>query len=72
MPVHVLKRHAELNPEGQQLIKAAIDKYHLSARSYTRVLKLARTIADLANEKNISVAHLSEALQYRPQTHLGY
>ncbi len=72
MPVHILKRHAELNPEGQQLIKAAIDKYHLSARSYTRVLKLARTIADLANEENISIAHLSEALQYRPQIPLGY
>lgn len=67
MSAHAIKRHAELDPQGKQLIRAAIDKYHLSARSYTRVLKLARTIADLAEEENITVAHLSEALQYRPQ-----
>lgn len=67
MSAHAIKRHAELDHQGKQLIRAAIDKYHLSARSYTRVLKLARTIADLTEEENITVAHLSEALQYRPQ-----
>lgn len=68
----LLAEHAPLDEAGKKLIATAIDKYHLSARSYTRVLKIARTIADLAKEDHITTAHLAEALQYRPQTLLTY
>ena len=54
-----------LEAEEQRLMEAAFSRYHMSARSFHRVLKLARTIADLAFSKNITTLHLSEALQYR-------
>jgi magnesium chelatase family protein len=53
---------------GRQLMRAAAAQMGLSARAYHRVLKLARTIADLAGEECIQVPHLAEALQYRPRT----
>jgi magnesium chelatase family protein len=43
----------------------AIDKFGLSARAYTRILKVARTIADIEGKENIETAHLSESIQYR-------
>ncbi len=52
----------------QELLKTAVARYNLSARAYHRVLKLGRTIADLAAESNIKPVHLQEALQYRPQS----
>ncbi len=52
---------------GKQLLRAAMQQLNLSARAYHRVLKLARTIADLAGEAEIQVTHLAEALQYRPR-----
>ena len=48
------------------LMQAAMKQMHLSARGYHRVLKLSRTIADLAGAETIGVAHVAEALQYRP------
>lgn len=54
-----------LNLDGKLLLKQAADRLCLSMRGYTRVLKVARTIADLAGSPNIEVPHLAEALQYR-------
>ena len=47
--------------------RAAMQQLHMSARAYHRILKLARTIADLADSGNIETAHLAEAIQYRPR-----
>ncbi len=60
-----------LDAEAQQLIRSAMSQLQLSARAYHRVLKLARTIADLAGEESIRPAHVAEALQYRPKEMLG-
>lgn len=62
-----VRDYCELDTAGQSLIKAAMRQLHLSARAYHRILKLARTIADLAGSERIEVAHLAEAVQYRPR-----
>jgi magnesium chelatase family protein len=62
-----IRKYCEVNEEGRALLSNAVNQMHLSARAYHRVLKLARTIADLAGEEAISVQHLGEALQYRPR-----
>jgi len=57
-----------LQDEGQQLMRAAMSHpMNLSARAYHRILKLARTIADLARSEDIQSVHLAEALQYIPK-----
>jgi len=56
-----------LDEAGQRLMQAAMRQLHLSARAYHRVLKLVRTIADLAGVADIGPAHLAEAIQYRPR-----
>jgi len=56
-----------LDFESQALLRSAVEQLRLSARAYYRILKLARTIADLAGEKNILTPHVAEALQYRPK-----
>jgi magnesium chelatase family protein len=60
-----LKAACSLDEESQKLLEMAMDKLGLSARAYTRVLKVARTIADLTGEENIRPSHVSEAIQYR-------
>lgn len=67
MRVAEVRQFCELDDAGQQLVKAAMTQLQLSARAYHRILKLARTVADLAGEKNIQSSHLAEALQYRPK-----
>ena len=56
-----------IDEAGRNLLRAAMQQMNLSARAYHRLLKLGRTIADLAGEEQIQVHHLAEALQYRPR-----
>ena len=60
-----LKRYCALGVEAQRLLEIAMNKLGLSARAYTRILKVSRTIADLAQRENISSEDVSEAIQYR-------
>jgi magnesium chelatase family protein len=57
----------ETDPAGKALLRAAMQQLHMSARAYHRILKLARTIADLAGSETIQTQHLAEAIQYRPR-----
>lgn len=60
-----LKQHARLDATGQDMLRHAMAELQLSARAYDRILKVARTIADLAGVEAIAPAHLAEAIQYR-------
>ena len=60
-----LKHHCEINPSGLKLLEKASDRLGLSARACHRIIKIARTIADLAENEKISPSHLAEAIQYR-------
>lgn len=67
MHIGEIRRFCQLPEEGQSLMRAAMSQLNLSARSYHRILKLARTVADLAGSEGIQSSHLAEALQYRPK-----
>lgn len=67
MSVGDVRRYCQLDDAGRSLMKAAMNQLQMSARAFHRVLKLARTIADLADSEAITTAHLAEALQYRPR-----
>ena len=71
MRVGEIRQFCQLQDEGQSLMRAAMSQMNLSARAYHRILKLARTIADLAGSEDIQSAHLAEALQYRPKLMMG-
>jgi magnesium chelatase family protein len=66
-----ITRYCALDEAGAELLRQATAQLNLSARGYHRVLKLARTIADLAGREGIELTHLAEALQYRPRGHLA-
>ena len=65
METNELQRFCKLNKSSSELLKTAMDKLGLSARAYDRILKVSRTIADLAGENEIKSEHISEAIQYR-------
>jgi magnesium chelatase family protein len=65
MATRELKQHCELSEATKDLLKFAMSDLNLSARAYDRILKVARTIADLAGAENIAGEHISEAIQYR-------
>jgi magnesium chelatase family protein len=68
MNVKDLGIFAPLKPEVKELLNDSAERLALSARAYHRVIKIARTIADLENSENIEANHILEALQYRPKT----
>ncbi len=65
MTEKMLHTYAEPDAEGMNMLRSAMDRLSLSARAYTRILKVARTIADLAGQEQVSSVHLSEAINYR-------
>jgi magnesium chelatase family protein len=60
-----IKTHCKIDEASRGLLESAIDKLGLSARAFNRILKIARTIADLEDQQAIQVDHISEAIQYR-------
>jgi len=71
MRIGEIRQFCKLQNEGQRLMRSAMSQLNLSARAYHRILKLARTIADLAGTDDIQSVHLAEALQYRPKLMIG-
>lgn len=67
MRIGEIRQFCKLPEEAQSLMRSAMSQLNLSARAYHRILKLARTIADLAGCEEIQSVHLAEALQYRPK-----
>ena len=72
MSAQMVKQICEINPAGKALLKTAMEKLGLSARAYDRILKVSRTIADLADSDDIKIEHLAEAIQYRSLDREGW
>ncbi|GJL72577.1 MAG: hypothetical protein NMNS01_17760 [Nitrosomonas sp.] len=65
LTVSEIEKFCQPDSDAENLLKQAIQRLNFSARAYHRVLKVARTIADLSNTKNINRQHVAEAIQYR-------
>ena len=65
MPPKLIRKHCQISAEGEKLLETAIQRMGLSARAHDRILKVARTIADLEGLEEIAPKHLGEAIQYR-------
>ena len=65
MSTRQIRRYCELSPDSERLLERAMQQQGLTARAHDRILKVARTIADLAGEASVSVPHIAEAIQYR-------
>ena len=72
MPPQMVKDLCQIGDEGRTLLKTAMERLGLSARAYDRILKVARTIADLAGTAEIQLPHLAEAIQYRSLDREGW
>jgi magnesium chelatase family protein len=72
MDVKQIRTYCELDENSMQLLKTAMEKLNLSARAYDRILKVSRTIADLAGTEDIKIEHLAEAIQYRSLDREGW
>jgi len=68
----MVRELCEINKAGQILLKTAMNKLQLSARAYDRIIKVARTIADLANSEDIKIEHIAEAIQFRSLDREGW
>ena len=72
MSSNMVKKVCEINDAGRALLKTAMERLGLSARAYDRILKVSRTIADLAGSDDIKTEHLAEAIQYRSLDREGW
>jgi len=72
MSSKMIRTYCEIDTAGKTLLKKAMEKLGLSARAYDRILKVARTIADLEGTENIQSYHLAEAIQYRSLDRSGW
>ena len=72
MPPQMVKDLCQISQEGRTLLKTAMERLGLSARAYDRILKVARTIADLTGTDDIELQHLAEAIQYRSLDREGW
>ena len=61
----MIEKYCKLDDESKKILELAFNKLNLSARAYSKILKVARTIADLDGKENIEKKHLTEAIQYR-------
>jgi magnesium chelatase family protein len=65
MTEKMLHRYAEPDAQGLEMLRLAMERLKLSARAYSRILKVARTIADLAGSEKVDTTHIAEAIGYR-------